>query len=186
MKSSGYKESMLPSQQQLKAEWVPRLCHEGKVYEKFLEMHARHLESEGTLDTLIDGELETTNKYQVGDMMIHGTQGERYVMKPDNFAARYWADQPRPTDDPSLAAEGFQLFRPRGKIWALQLSREDVYQHFPEGKFIAPWGSEMLFAANDFLATPYPDCNEIYRIEEKAFHAMYRLADVPSESPPRI
>ena len=57
---------------------------------------------------------------------MHGTEGERYVMAPDNFKSRYLTEQPRKSPDAALDREGFQLYRPSGKIWAVRLSDADV------------------------------------------------------------
>lgn len=171
-------------QAELVDEWVPRLQSSGDLYFKFAEMHACRMERAGTLQTVIAGEVETTNQYEPGDYVVQGTLGERYVMKPDNFHSRYWSAEPRPCADPALAEEGFQTYRPKGKIWALQLSEEEVARSFPQGKFIAPWGSEMLIAPNDYLATPYPVANEIYRIEEHAFDTTYRIVQHGSPTTP--
>ena len=107
---------------------------------------------------------------------MHGTEGERYVMAPDNFKSRYLTEQPRKSPDAALDREGFQLYRPSGKIWAVRLSDADVAAGFPAGKFTASWGSDMLIAPDDYLATPYPAANEIYRIEAGAFASTYRAS----------
>lgn len=169
--------SAIPDQSQLLATWVPRLKSHGHVYEKCVEMHARRMETGGSIETVIRGEVETVNTYHAGDFIVHGTQGERYVMAPENFASRYFVDEPKPSSDSILSREGFELFRPKGKIWALQLTTTDVATWFPGGNFTAPWGAEMIINAQDFLATPYPAANEVYRIEETAFCTSYRRCE---------
>ena len=54
------------------------------------------------------------------------------------------------------------------------MTEADIAESFPASKFVAPWGSEMLVNANDYLATPHPDASEIYRIEAAAFASTYR------------
>merc|ERR1719414_1015650 len=107
-------------------------------------MLARQATADGTLETIIDGKLETTKTYNVGDYILKGTDGEEYTMSEDSFSSRYDVGGAQDTADEALAAEGFKLYKPTGRAWAEQLDENAVATHFPAGKFIASWGSEMV------------------------------------------
>ena len=62
----------MPDQQMLLAEWVPRLKEQDLVYQKSTKMHARRCTCAGTLETVIDGEQETSKGYSVGDYIVEG------------------------------------------------------------------------------------------------------------------
>ena len=51
-------------------------------------------------------------------------------MSIDNFKARYTFDNPLPTDDELMFAEGFQRYQPLGKIWAHVVTQEEMALHF--------------------------------------------------------
>lgn len=63
----------------------------------------------------------------------------------------------------------------QGKIWAREVSADEVLAQFPAGQFIASWGSAMVIEAGDFLAMPFPSAGEIYRIARSAFMETYRM-----------
>lgn len=44
---------------------------------------------------------------------------------------------------------------------------------FKAGKFVAPWGEDMIVEEGDLLAVPHPKGGEVYRIEQKAFAQTY-------------
>ena len=87
----------------------------------------------------------------------------------------------RGNDAVSLTSEGFEAYRPTGRVWAKLVTKEDMQQWFPKQKFIASWGEPMAVEENDMIAVPWPNGGEIYRIEQIAFQQTY--APVTTSSP---
>jgi hypothetical protein len=177
------KDGFVPSQAETLAQWQGALRHDGGVYCKTARMHAKLATADGVLETVINGVVETSKKYNRDDFIMHGTEGERYTMSAVDFTGRYEHSSPEPATDPKLAEEGFQLYRSTGKVWARQLSADEVSMRFPMGEFIASWGSPMKIAAGDFLAMPFPSGGEVYRIEETAFNATYSEQSIEDSIP---
>ena len=123
---------VVPSQAQVVAYWEPTLCERGQVYCKITGMHAKLADDAALKASLGEG-------YEAGDYIVVGSTGNQYPMKALAFAARYMQSHPEAATDPALAAEGFRLFRPKGKIWALELSDEEVESFFPSGQFMGKW-----------------------------------------------
>ena len=138
------------------------------------------------LKTVVNGSVETHRSYEHGDYIICGTENERYAMRALDFSLRYERARPEPASDPVLAEEGFKLYRPTGKIWARSVSEEDIETHFPDERFMASWGSPMAIEAGDYLAIPFPNGGELYRVKQSAFDKTYSLrnaqVDVPTQA----
>ena len=90
-----------------------------------------------------------------------------------DFMSRYDCTQPRSAHDPGLAEEGFQLYQPKGKVWAHKLTAAEVEAHFPAGRFMGKWGGAIAVQATDMLAMPYPNGGEIYVIKHALFCNTY-------------
>ena len=165
----------IPTQAAVLAAWRDRLMA-GPIYAKVARMHIRRVDEAGSLATVLQGKVETTNSYAAGDYIVHGTEGERYVLTPATFEARYHTDTAVDTADPALAADGYRLYMPKGRVWAEQIADAAMLAStFPAGKFIAPWGNEMAMEVGDWVASPYPAANQVYRIEKIAFANTYSL-----------
>lgn len=66
------------------------LDRDGKTYRKSGEFRARRVSIATPVETILaDGLQETKNVAIPGDYIVTGPRGERYVVKPDVFAARY-------------------------------------------------------------------------------------------------
>ena len=178
--------AVVPTQAQALASWEQRLQDNGNIYSKTTKVHAMAALADGCLETVLDGVVETVNAYEVGDYIVQNPAGERYVMGALDFSLRYESSRPEPSPDPALASKGFKVYLPTGKILAHQLSEEEMKQHFPNGKFMASWGSVMIVEVDDYLAIPFPSGGEIYRIKHSAFLETYALRDladyVPSQA----
>ena len=173
----------VPSQTEALSHWDAVLRRNGSVYCKMTKVHAKPALEDGVLETIVDGVLETRKPYKQGDFILRGTQNERYTMGQVDFEARYEISKPEPAESDALAAEGFQVYLPTGKIWGHELSADEVKAYFPAGQFIASWGSAMIVSEGDFLAMPFPVGGELYRIDRVAFSKTYTLADyVPSQA----
>ena len=79
----------------------------------------------------------------------------------------------RGNDATSLTSEGYEAYRPTGRVWAKLVTKEDIEQWFPKQKFVASWGEPMAVDENDMIAVPWPNGGEIYRIERVAFQQTY-------------
>jgi hypothetical protein len=113
------------------------------------------------IDTILDRILETRNIADRGDVLVTGQRKERYLIKPDVFAARYAGPPLTYTD---------QDYEPTGTVWGVEWTHKPL-------TFIAPWGKKMIIEPGDYLCstniTPY----ELYRVEAKAFALTYRPVD---------
>ena len=123
---------VVPSQAQVVAYWEPTLCERGQVYCKITGMHTKLVDDAALKASLGEG-------YEAGDYIVVGSTGNQYPMKALAFAARYMQSHPEAATDPALAAEGSRLFRPKGKIRALELSDEEVESFSPSGQFMGKW-----------------------------------------------
>ena len=163
----------VPSQEKVLAVWNELLHRDGAVYKKSTKINAMEALDNGVLETNVGGSIETRSQYEMGDMIMCGPEGERYTMKAADFAVRYDRSKPEPASDPVLAAEGFQMFQATNQIWALAVSTQQVEKYFPAQQFIAAWGSPITVEGGDFLAMPFPDGGEVYRIKGNAFSTTY-------------
>lgn len=173
------KTSPIPSQAETIARWGPVLQMHARAYCKTASVHAKVAQFDGTLATVLQGTVETTKRYNKGDFIIHGVEGERYTMSALDFSARYDRSNfsSQLDADSALAKEGFRAYVSKGRIWARELSADEVTDFFPEEKFVTRWGSVMRISSGDFLAMPFPNGDEIYRIEKKAFAVSYQSYD---------
>jgi hypothetical protein len=106
--------------------------------------------------TIINGRLETKNTAHIGDRIITGVKGERYILNAENFAATYEED---PADTARYISKNF--------IYALQ--PDDNIE------LTAPWGERQRAVRGGYVAQRLGHLNDIYLIEEDAFHRTYRL-----------
>jgi hypothetical protein len=118
-------------------EWTERLAN-APIFAKKAIVEAREAaEQEEVRTTLNDGTEETVNTAEKGDIIVTNPSGEKYVLKPDNFAKRY-----ETTDQ-----EG--VFRAKGMARAIPN---------PEGTDIeitAPWGEPQYGGPDSMVATVY-------------------------------
>jgi len=173
----------------------PTMLEHGATYKKFGIVFAKRAAAGERLKTSFDGKLETVNTAKEGDWVVRAdtTAKERFFVPDAKFKKLY--DQTpvafatlrnlrmkaRPHEVVLLKEEGFKAFKPCGRVVAVQVTAEMLHEFFPQGKFIAPWGEEMLVEVDDFLACPVPgdgvgkpaSLGEVYRIEKGAFAQTY-------------
>ena len=113
----------------------------------------------------------TFMKFKKGDYILRVASGELKVSHPDEFGERFELD-PGQT---SSTADGFQAYRATGKLWAHELSNEEVAAHFPAGKIISA-GAVMKVKAGDVLVMPFPGGGAVYRLEKQTFDEKYANA----------
>jgi hypothetical protein len=142
-------------------EWTERLAN-APVYAKKGIVQARQVaEREDVRTTLANGTEETVNVAEPGDVVVTNPGGERYVLKPDNFAKRYETTE----------EEG--VFRARGMARAVENpTGTDI-------EIIAPWGEKQFGGADCLVATVFdpeqPDVigSDRYIIGRQEFNATY-------------
>jgi hypothetical protein len=141
------------------------------VYVKSVLVRARVATAGETTRTMVDGGTveQTSNTAEEGDFIVTNPRGEEYIVRKDNFEARY-----EPTQDPSL-------FRAKGQIRALTNPLDyDI-------KFTAPWGEEMAGYSDAVIAAVYDPAHpgivsdDRYVITRDDFRLTYvpRPADAP-------
>ncbi len=146
---------MTLTQEQLGGSFVNPLKH------RKLGLVEARLANEGeTIVTTIDGEIETINHANEGDVVIRSVKDEEYIISREKFDARYQGDE--------LTAD-FQTYASCGVTYAVQ------WYHGP-AIFKASWGEDMIINNGDFLCSPtlVPD-GDLYRIEASAFYKSYAL-----------
>lgn len=130
--------------------------------------------------------METVNTAKHGDWVVRAdTYAKERFYLPDAKFKTLYEQTPvsfsNHADAAELESEGFRAYKPCGRILALQATAELIAEHFPQGKFIAAWGADMLVEVDDMLAAPalpggvgLPDSvTEVYRIEKGAFAQTY-------------
>ena len=100
------------------------LDRHGQRYRKVAQVRARRAGQETAVKTVLaDGTLETENIAEPGDYIVTGAGGERWVVKPGTFEARYVLKPGRKT-----------VYAARGQAVAV----ENPYR--PPISIMAPWG----------------------------------------------
>ena len=111
---------------------------EAPVFAKKGTVEARQVTvPEEVTTTLADGTQETVNTAVPGDFVITNPGGERYILKPDNFAKRYEA-----TDEAGV-------YRAKGMARAFQNPTG------AEIDIMAPWGEVQHGGPDCMIATTY-------------------------------
>ena len=138
----------------------PLIEQNGKLYCKCSLVYVYKAKEGEYIETWTADGLETTNYSKVGDFVVQNLQTEcleQYIIPEDIFFKRY--------EFFYFTGEG-AVYKPTGKIKAAKYCGEDL-------QFVAKWGRLMSLKTGDFLATPYPECNEIYRIANQEFFETY-------------
>lgn len=142
--------------------FYPFLLQSGKVYQKFGLVHAIKMSEGIYVETWTADGLETTNISNTNDMLVKNLQTEWqeiYLVPEEKFYKRYIH---------FYNTDVGAIFIPKGKIVAFVHQGEDT-------EFYAPWGKLMILKTGDYIASSYPELNEVYRIAAKEFHETYKL-----------
>lgn len=131
-------------------------------YKKFGEVSVEISKSVQTVITSIDGEQETENVARVGDAILTGPKGERYVLSYDKLTSRYTFV--------SKHADGTETWKPTGFCYAVPYAGETF-------SFDAPWGEPMICNDGDYIASTKTDGTDVYRIERGVFERTYKNMD---------
>lgn len=148
--------------------FCPVLDAEGTVFQKKQHVFAQKVDAEATVVSETSDGVETVNHAKPGDYLVKNQTAaeEVYVVKADKFKQRYqWLRH---------AEEGFEEYRPTGRVTAVELSPERcAAMRIPaEFYFEAPWGEAMVAKEGDFIVSP-PEGGEVYRIARKEFFETY-------------
>ena len=148
------------TQQDAYEQFFPLIDFNGKLYRKSSLVYAFISNDKEYVETWTNDGLETTNYSKPGDFIVQNLQTEnqeRYVVPEYMFKLRYkffyWYDKG-------------VICMPTGKVKAIQYSGEDTV-------FVAKWGRLMILKTGDFIVSPYPDFQEVYRIARKEFFETY-------------
>ena len=127
-------------------------------FQKKGEVLARKAVEGEKINTIIDGELETTNVAKKGDVVVKGVKDEEYIMSKEKFDNRYSGGE---------VGDAFSTFKAKGKTWAMEYVGKPI-------EFVASWGEKMILKTGDFLCNPEKDKpGDLYRIEKSAFNQTY-------------
>ncbi len=126
-----------------------------KTYQKFGTVTAIKATSKQSVKTVIDGKTETTNVANIGDYIVTGASGEKYVLTADKFKSRY-----KKVKD--------NIYEAVGECNAVKY----VGKAF---KFKAPWGEDMICENGDYICSTALDGSDVYRIEKEVFKKTYKL-----------
>lgn len=167
-------DASLPiAQERLMAEILPLIETDGAHYGKFQQVHARPAKTgERIISTTSAGE-ETINFAEQDDMVVRNLTDARemYVVGNRKFGQLY--------EKVEAAENGWALYKPLGQVRAIEISPEVMTQLDVDDEFYitAPWGERQTACARDYLVTPYPASDEIYRIGRLEFEQTYRIKD---------
>ncbi len=148
------------------------LDREGKVYRKTGEYLATRVTVTTPVETVLaNGIKETKNTALPGDYIVTGTGGERYVVKPEVFTARY---EPKP---------GYTgVYLARGHVKAIPNPFNRTLH------IVAPWGEIQNGAADSIIVDIYDPATrkrdgKPYLINRAEFEATYKLVGGASSAP---
>lgn len=145
--------------------WTQRLAN-APIYAKKGMVAAEFVSEPTPVETVLaDGTIETSNVADPGDVIVTNPSGEKYVLKPENFAKRYGS-----TDDPDV-------FRAKGMARAVQNNTGSPVE------IMAPWGEPQFGGPDCMIATVFDPENpeeigaDRYIIGRKEFEETYGLAE---------
>ena len=164
------------SQDVLKEKILPLLDAEERIYEKFQEVRARPAEEgERIISTTSSGE-ETINIAKRDDMVVQNqTEArEEYLVGRKKFKQRYAGL--------SRFDEQWILYKPLGEVRGLEIVPAIMSLLNVDTEFYidAPWNERQFACEGDYLVSPYPDSDEVYRIGRPEFEQTYRTKESPN------
>ncbi len=154
------------SQEEAMAVLLPAIELAGADYEKHGEIEATEAEGGEYIVTTTDDGRETDNTAGPGDYIVtNATQArEQYIVPREKFLARH------------EQVEGGR-WRPTARIRALRITGDEPFT------LQARWGSDMPVKPGDYVATPLPAKDEVYRIAAAEFGEVYQPCADDDEPP---
>ena len=165
------------SQAETLQQWDVKLRRNAQIYTKTNKVHAKIAINDGVINKIVNGFVEASESYAIGDYIVCGSRGGKHPMSSRDFSLRYDTANAEPGTDRKLATMGFKLFKAQGKIWSHRLAADDVANFFPDSAFFGKWGGLVEVATGDAMAMPYPSGGEVYCIKAALFDATYGLDD---------
>lgn len=148
------------NQQQAYDLFFPLIENSGYVFYKCSLVYAVRAEAGEYIETWTADGLETTNYANPGDFIVQNLQTEsleKYIVSEEMFFNRYkffyWF-------------QDGAVYMPTGRV-------KGVIYYGPDMEFVAKWGRNMVLKAGDFIVTPLPGEQEVYRIAAKEFYETY-------------
>ena len=152
------------TQQEAYSYFFPVIRDNGQEYYKTCLIYAYPAHLNEYIETWTADGLETTNYAKEGDFVVKNLQTEcqeEYIVPSDMLFSRYkffyYYD---------LGA----VFIPQGKIIACRYYGSDL-------EFVAKWGRLMSLKTGDYIVSPSPYYNEVYRIASQEFFETYQKID---------
>lgn len=105
-----------------------------------------------TLDTIVNGQVVTTNVARAGDMKITRTNGDKYFLSKENFNCLYKATNKEKTYEPTIR-----------QLKAVKVSKNI--------SFLANWGTRQNIPAGGVIVQA--ENNEKWGVHEQSFNATY-------------
>lgn len=151
------------TQNQACDEFLPQILNQGKIYQKYGLVFVYLATPNQYVETWTADGLETTNYANSGDFVVRNLQTEwqeEYIVCAEVLFDRYKM---------FYFSEDGAVLIPKGRIKATIYHGEDL-------EFVAKWGRLMVLKQGDFIVSPYPELNEVYRIARKEFFETYEEA----------
>ena len=152
------------TQKQAYSYFFPEIRDNGQEYFKSCLVYAFPAKKNQYIETWTADGLETTNYAKEGDFVVKNLQTEcqeEYIVPCDMFYSRYKF---------FYFHDDGAVYIPQGKILACRYYGSEL-------EFIANWGRLMILKPGDYIVSPSPKYNEVYRIAAQEFFETYSLAE---------
>ncbi len=143
---------------------------------KFAKVYIRPSIPGEKVDTIVGGQVETTNTGKSDTFTVQALGGDRekWVISAKQLANRYHDPKAEPRSDvevnPPPGAQPMKLYLPKGRVLGFELPPE-----VGPITFKASWGEDMIAKPGDFIVHPSDDPTDIYRIVGRRTNSAYRV-----------
>ena len=171
---------MTISQQQLQQKILPAITASAKHYQKFQPIHARKATEEEVITTVVDGKKETVNTANKGDYIVANltSSKEHYVVSKDKFPTLYSFSKALDTNEDDNDNNHWDEYLPKGQVQAVEVDETVLSLLAVETtpfEVEAAWGETQRVERGDYLVSPLPQLDEVYRIAKSSFLDTYQL-----------
>ena len=150
---------------------IPEMTRRGQHYRKCKSILARKADPGEKIETFTSTGKETENFAEPGDYVVKSKTkaGEQYIIRQAKFGDRYAFA--------SKVDDVWNEYTPRGEILAILVDSELLERLERDSTFtIMPnWNKPQIVNEGDYLVTPLPAMQEIYRISRPEFEETYKL-----------
>ena len=172
---------MTISQQQLQQKILPAITASAKHYQKYQPIHARKASEEEVITTVVDGKKETVNTANKGDYIVANltSSKEHYVVSKDKFPTLYSFSKALDTNEDDNDNNRWDEYLPKGQVQAVEVDETVLSLLAVETtpfELEAAWGETQRVELGDYLVSPLPQLDEVYRIAKSSFLGTYQLA----------